>query len=219
MNWLKGLIAAVVGGVANTITVMVVDPAAFNLDDLPKLGKVAIVSAILSAAFYLKQSPIPNAPKTKVSKSVLPLLVLFCALSSAMLLSSGCATNSSQTPQQQTEQRAQRLATLAELAAYDGTVLTLQSKPEYRAAFNSARVALAAFNQSTNVNAESFAQIFAALPVKELGGKNGSLIVGNVMVLYDSFARENIRLNNDSALWLRPIALAVERGLARGLVE
>lgn len=93
MNWLKGLIAAVVGGVANTITVMVVDPSAFNLNDLPKLGKVAIVSAILSAAFYLKQSPIPNAPKVKAQSTPgkLSALVLFFAFA-ALLIGAGCST-------------------------------------------------------------------------------------------------------------------------------
>ena len=59
--WIKGLLSAVIGGVANSIVVMVVDPQSFNLTDgLGKLGIVALASAIFSAANYLKKSPIPE---------------------------------------------------------------------------------------------------------------------------------------------------------------
>lgn len=65
-KWIKGLISAIIGGAANAVTVMVVDPLAFNLGEgLSKLASVALVSAIVSAAMYLKQSPLPGE---KVSK-------------------------------------------------------------------------------------------------------------------------------------------------------
>jgi hypothetical protein len=60
-KWVKGLISAAIGGAANGITVMIVEPTEFNLGEgLGKLGTVAIVSAIVAAAMYLKQSPLPN---------------------------------------------------------------------------------------------------------------------------------------------------------------
>ena len=60
-HWLKGLISAMIGAAANSITVMVVDPIAFNLtNNIHKLGMVALVSAIVAAAMYLKTSPLPN---------------------------------------------------------------------------------------------------------------------------------------------------------------
>ena len=59
-KWIKGLISAIIGGAANSITVMIVDPIAFNMQDgAGKLGMVALVSAIVAAAMYLKQSPLP----------------------------------------------------------------------------------------------------------------------------------------------------------------
>ena len=62
--WLKGLISAVIGAAANSITVMIVDPQAFNLTDkIGKLGMVALVSAIVAAAMYLKSSPLPSDKK------------------------------------------------------------------------------------------------------------------------------------------------------------
>lgn len=58
--WLHGLGAAVIGGAASTITVMIIDPTTFNVHQLGKVAAVAGVSAILNAAAYLKQSPLPG---------------------------------------------------------------------------------------------------------------------------------------------------------------
>lgn len=61
-KWLKGLISAAIGGAANSITVIIVAPDTFNLQEgLPKLGAVAIVGAIVAAANFLKKSPLPNS--------------------------------------------------------------------------------------------------------------------------------------------------------------
>lgn len=62
--WIEGLLAALIGGGANAVTVIVVDPLAFNLGEgLPKLLQVVTVGAIVAAAAFLKQSPIPKAEK------------------------------------------------------------------------------------------------------------------------------------------------------------
>lgn len=60
-NWLKGLVSAVIGAFANGITVMIVDPTTFNLaEGMGAVLTVGVVSAIIAAAMYLKQSPLPN---------------------------------------------------------------------------------------------------------------------------------------------------------------
>ena len=60
-KWLKGLVGAVIGGGANGILVMVVDPAAFNLAGQWKsLLLFVFLSAMVSGALYLKQSPLPE---------------------------------------------------------------------------------------------------------------------------------------------------------------
>jgi len=59
--WLKGLISAIIGGAATAVSTMVVSPQEFNLTEgIGKLGSVAAVSAIVAAAMYLKNSPLPN---------------------------------------------------------------------------------------------------------------------------------------------------------------
>jgi hypothetical protein len=57
--WLKGLLAAVIGGLSNAIVLMVVDPSSMTNSEWPKLATVAAWSALLSVALYLKQSPLP----------------------------------------------------------------------------------------------------------------------------------------------------------------
>jgi hypothetical protein len=59
--WVKGLIAAIIGGVANSVTLMIADPLNFNLGEgINKLLTVAATSAIIAAAAYLAKSPIPE---------------------------------------------------------------------------------------------------------------------------------------------------------------
>jgi hypothetical protein len=60
-HWLKGLAAAVIGGVSNSIALIIVNPEHFNLQSgIKNLLSVAGTSAILSAAMYLKKSPLPS---------------------------------------------------------------------------------------------------------------------------------------------------------------
>lgn len=58
--WLAGLASAFISGAASAVTLMVVDPAHFNIHEgLYTVGTVALVTGAVGAAFYLKQSPIP----------------------------------------------------------------------------------------------------------------------------------------------------------------
>lgn len=60
-TWLKGIVSAAIGAAANAITVMIVDPTNFNLQqNAGKVGMVALVAAIVAVAMYLKASPLPN---------------------------------------------------------------------------------------------------------------------------------------------------------------
>lgn len=64
--WLKGLISAVISGVATSVTMAIVDPATFNLQEgLNKLITLATVSGIISACNYLKKSPLPGDTEDK----------------------------------------------------------------------------------------------------------------------------------------------------------
>lgn len=59
--WLKGLISAVISGVATSVTMAIVDPNTFNLQEgFNRLATLCAVSGIVSTANYLKKSPLPD---------------------------------------------------------------------------------------------------------------------------------------------------------------
>lgn len=65
-TWFMGLLSAVISGAATSITMVIVDPQVFNFQEgIGKVGMVALVSGIVSAANYLKQSPLPTAVENK----------------------------------------------------------------------------------------------------------------------------------------------------------
>ena len=66
--WVHGLVAAFIGGAASAIgsgfASMVSDPAHFNLGaglgpTFRLMGSAALISGMITAAAYLKQSPVP----------------------------------------------------------------------------------------------------------------------------------------------------------------
>lgn len=64
-TWLKGLFSAFIGAVANGVTLMIVDPTNFNLQEgWKKLLSICLVSGLVSVAMYLKQSPLPTEVST-----------------------------------------------------------------------------------------------------------------------------------------------------------
>ena len=60
-HWIKGLLAASVSAGASAISGMIVDPNQFNLSTgLGQIGKLVAINALVGAALYLKQSPLPQ---------------------------------------------------------------------------------------------------------------------------------------------------------------
>jgi hypothetical protein len=61
LYWLKGLVAAFIGGAANAVTATIVAPESFNFNEgLGKVFQLSLVSGLVSAALYLKKSPVPD---------------------------------------------------------------------------------------------------------------------------------------------------------------
>lgn len=58
--WLYGLFSAFMGGGASAVSAMVIDPVKFNMaDGFSNMLSMWVVSGLISAALYLKQSPLP----------------------------------------------------------------------------------------------------------------------------------------------------------------
>lgn len=67
-QWLHGLVGTVIGGAANSVGIIIVDPTDFNLTTgWRKLASFALISALISAALFLKQSPLPGDGNLSIS--------------------------------------------------------------------------------------------------------------------------------------------------------
>ena len=65
--WLHGLAAATIASVATAASGLVALPSTFNFSahGLENVGKLCLVPAIIGAAGYLKQSPVPTLSVTE----------------------------------------------------------------------------------------------------------------------------------------------------------
>ena len=80
-----------------------------------------------------------------------------------------------------------------------------------------ARAGLGALLSSTNISAADFTAVMQQLPVNELKGDQGALIVGNAIILYDALLRDMVNLGAN--VYLRPIVTGIYNGLTRALAE
>ena len=72
-TWLRGIMGAVIGGGANGVTVMVIKPEEFNLQTgWPALWQFTCISALISLALYLKQSPVPPQEIVEATRPPFP---------------------------------------------------------------------------------------------------------------------------------------------------
>lgn len=129
--------------------------------------------------------------------------LMLCGLLAGSMLLTGCGSTKNLDVND--------VATVAELAAFDGTVLHLTDNPQDRAKFEQALAAITVLSSGTNISA---GQLTTALQdVKALKGPRGSLIVGNALILYNKLGQ---RMTLDTEK-LRPITQALQRGLTSGL--
>jgi hypothetical protein len=172
----------------------------------------AVLGAILGGAAVGVREALTQAKKGLSGNAAGAVgLLLLCGLGAFSF--TGCASSNSQTP----EQRAARVAMVAELAAYSGTTVYLEKHPDKRPYFVAANAALGNLLSSTNVTPAQLAEALQGLPVRELQGSQGSLIVGNAVILYDSLLRENV--NMDANVYLRPVITSIHSGLTRALAQ
>jgi hypothetical protein len=119
----------------------------------------------------------------------------------------GCST----VPSDKTAQ----LAGLAEVAAFSGTAYYLADHPDKAPIFEAAKQALDGLIADGNSDPIAFQKALANLPVKELKGDKGVIVVGAAIILWDTYAGQITKL--DQAKKVLPVIVAVRDGLARAL--
>jgi len=74
-KWLRGLVAAAVNSGASAVTVVVVDPFKFNLQNgKSELLQVVIVSAIVGISLYLKDHALPEDEPYVIQSDGVPVI-------------------------------------------------------------------------------------------------------------------------------------------------
>lgn len=120
----------------------------------------------------------------------------------------------------------QIVATTAKSAAYLGTKVYLEGlpprlpgHPEARAQFDLARNSLKGLLALGSFSAGDLTSALQNLPIEELKGENGTLIVGEAVVLWDTYGRQLANLDKAQVFegYIKPVAQAILQGLDMAL--
>lgn len=110
-------------------------------------------------------------------------------------------------------QRVERVAAIAELAAYTGTAVWIVDHPADRIKFKAASDALAASSGDT----AALQRVLASLPVKELKGEKGAIIIGAAIILYETEIKRLTHVDQSSLAGA--VSKSVKAGIDRALTQ
>lgn len=134
----------------------------------------------------------------------------FLTLILATSLLVGCATTSK-------DQKLQQVVTAVQLASYTGTTIYLQKHPEQKNAFVLSRDILNSFIKDGKYDPASLHKALEGLPIKELKGENGAIIITSAQILYESYVSGLTDLDKTPAL--KAIMTAVRDGFDKSLSQ
>jgi hypothetical protein len=213
-HWVHGLLGAFINGAANGITLVVVDPMKFNLQEGWKnLAGATAVSAIVGAALYLKQSPLPpETAEEKSDRGNTPPLGLWAMLLLLPILASmpACSTSPS-------TQTIDTVSASTQVIASQVVPPVLDANPKYEPAL----VALAAgidavFLADAGVTPEAAQAFVATLALRyELTPKAQQYLVYALLDLY-AFYRDTYKPTVSARL--DPNAAKIIAGFRAGLM-
>ena len=123
-------------------------------------------------------------------------------------LAAGCATLTD-------SDKISRMTTVAALAAYTGASIDLVDNPDHKATYEATVALLSMLLDTQDYDPIKFAEAIRQLPVKELKGDKGVIIIGAAIILWDQYAREVTHL--DRATYIAPVIRGVTDGLRRAL--
>lgn len=119
-----------------------------------------------------------------------------------------------------------QMQTIAKSAAYLGTQVwlnglppSLAAHPNDRAKFVIARNALQTLIAAGNFNATALTAALQNLPITQLQGANGTLIVGEAVILWDQYGQQLASLDKAQvySTYVQPIAQSILDGLNMAL--
>jgi hypothetical protein len=138
-------------------------------------------------------------------------------LTSLVLLLSltGCVT----TPDGHNVPDVKLMCSVAQTAAYTGSSIYLLSHPQDRPKFELARNSLQALIAAGTFSAEDLTRALQSLPIKQLEGEKGILIVGTAVSLWDAYGQQLVELDKAQVFetYILPVAIAIKAGLDSAL--
>lgn len=111
-------------------------------------------------------------------------------------------------------QRIERVSAIAELAAYTGTAVRLVDHPEDRAKFQAAADALGAASAGDST---ALQRVLSTLPVKELKGDKGAIIIGAAVLLYETELKRLTTIDQTSLVGA--VSASIRAGITRALTQ
>lgn len=126
---------------------------------------------------------------------------------------SGCAVFSRSAT---AEQKAAEIQSLAHDAASIGTLVTLQSQPQYRPAFQAAHLELERqLDGNAIIDLESIRAVLATLPIRELKGERAVVAVTATRIIFRRLV--NGETEEKVHLYSRALATGIRDGIGAGL--
>jgi hypothetical protein len=224
-KWLKGLIGGVIGGVANTIILMIADPITFNVNELPKLGKVGLISAILNAAFYLAKAPVPPTPKPRVArnKTPLPLPLILAGLFAFAAFGAlvGCSTpGTSNPPAGETNSvdlvKLERTTNFVRVIARDAVSLVLRDHPSARQEFSIALIGLNTLLNEGTLDPQLVRETLAQI-IKGDASDSSWMAITAALTAYEIYFGEAVARKLNTQEYILPVLRAFRDGLRQAL--
>jgi hypothetical protein len=139
---------------------------------------------------------------------------IFCLFLSLFLIA-GCAT----TPQNPglTDAKVKKISQVVELAAYNGTFLFLQEKPENKYIFESVVKSLDILLED-EITLDKFLLIVKELPIKELKSRDAIIILDNMIIVFGIYQDDLIKLDKlEQVQKLKPVIISLRDGIKRGI--
>jgi hypothetical protein len=151
-------------------------------------------------------------------------MAFFSALAlGAMLMTSGCTTVTRQLANGTTVTNSVPdplvLRVASQEAASVGTTIYLQQRPQDKPQFLTARTSLRALVAAGSGSVADLQAALAGLPIKQLQGSNGVVLVDSAVTLIDAAGRELAKLDSKQ-IWsnyVQPIAQGILDGLDQAL--
>jgi hypothetical protein len=170
-----------------------------------------------------------NQKNMKNKNAILMAMLLTSALVAVTALTPGCKTvvstgadGASVTNKVPDQLAIQTAAGVARSAAYLGTKIYLEGlppklagHPNDRQAFEMARTSVKALIAAGTFTSADLSAALQSLPIKELQGESGTLIVGEAVVLWDTYGR--LLANLDKAQAFQAFVLPFAQAIADGL--